>query len=90
MPFYVPPGGFAGFSQMTPASQRALSATPRSYSRSGGRKSLGMRRVKTRARVVKKKKRPSSSGGMKFGSPAWQKKYRVGKFAKKRRARRKK
>ena len=78
--FYVPPGGFAGLSQMTPASRAALSPGG-TTTRSSGRR---------RRKSAKKTRRASSgkkrSGGrkLKFGSPAWQKKYRVGKYAKKR------
>lgn len=74
----VPPGGFAGFQQMTPASKAALA-----------RGVTGMRQVRRKRRVKRaagKVRRAKRSGGrkMKFGSPAWQKKYRVGKFAKRR------
>lgn len=78
----VPPGGFAGFSQMTPASRVALFPGGRSASRSSGRRKKA-RRSKT-ARSSSSTRR-SGSRKPKFGSPAWQKRYRVGKFAKKRR-----
>jgi hypothetical protein len=44
------------------------------------------RRVKGSKAARRSGQRSKSSSGrkMKFGSPAWQKKYRVGKFAKKR------
>ena len=74
----VPPGGFAGFSQMTPASRAALGGTrTRSGTRRRRKGSTSKRR--TRARV---KRSGSKRGGrkMKFGSPAWQRKYKVGKF----------
>lgn len=73
----IPPGGMAGFSQMTPASRLALTQ--------GAPRATGQRR---RRRSASKKRAARSKGGsrkMKFGSPAWQKKYRVGKFRKKRR-----
>lgn len=76
---WMPPGGYAGFNQMTPASRLALT---------GGRTMNSTRR---RRRKATKKKARSASGSrrgktrkLKFGSPAWQKKYRVGRFAKKR------
>lgn len=79
--FVVPPGGLTGFSQMTPASRAALFPG----GRSGGAKSTTRRR-----RSSKRTKKASGSGKrrtsgrkMKFGSPAWQKKYKVGKHAKK-------
>jgi len=77
----IPPGGIAGFSQMTPASRLALFPP--------GRGNGGTRRRRKAKASGKRKMRASgkrrASGGrkMKFGSPAWQKKYRVGKFAKK-------
>lgn len=74
----VPPGGFAGFSQMTPASRARLSQIP--GSRGGGR-----RRRRKAVKAKGRRRRTSGKGRMKFGSPAWQKKYRVGKFAKRRR-----
>jgi hypothetical protein len=76
----VPPGGFAGFSQMTPASKASLF-------RGGPARSSGRRRRTKgtkRKRGVLAKKRGGRKTRMKFGSPAWQKKYKVGKFAKKR------
>jgi hypothetical protein len=71
----IPPGGFAGFAQMTPASKIALGGgVPRA---SGPR-----RRRKAKASRPRKARAAKRSGGrkMKFGSPAWQKKYKVGKF----------
>lgn len=80
MAFTVPPGGLAGFNQMTAASRRALFPSGSGRATTGRRrrtKSSSRRRMRTRAK----------SGGrkLKFGSPAWQRKYKVGKFAKKRR-----
>lgn len=83
MAMIIPPGGFAGFSQMTPASRIALTQG------TGTTRSVGGRRRRRSGKKAKaaKRTRAKRSGGrkMKFGSPAWQKKYRVGKFAKKRR-----
>jgi hypothetical protein len=76
---YIPPGGFAGFSQMMPASRHALTKGSRS---SGGRRRRTKKKKAKATRRASGKKR--SGGKMKFGSPAWQKKYKVGKFAKKR------
>lgn len=78
----VPPGGFAGFSQMTPASRAALSRGVRSRGGSSRRHRKSSKRVASRKRRTAK--RGKSSRRMKFGSPAWQKKYKVGKFRKKR------
>lgn len=75
----VPPGGFAGFQQMTPASKIALGA--RSGARATGRR---RRRRKASSTRSTRSSRTKAKSRMKFGSPAWQKKYRVGKFAKKR------
>lgn len=76
----IPPGGFAGFSQMAPASRLALSrGAPRATG--GGRR----RRRKTAKKATRRASAKRGGRKMKFGSPAWQKKYRVGKFAKKRR-----
>jgi len=67
--FLVPPGGFAGFSQMTPASRAALFP--------GGRRAGGGKRRKKRAtkRATKRAKRTKGKRKLKFGSPAWRKKY---------------
>jgi len=75
----VPPGGFAGYAQMTPASRASWSG---SASRGGARK---RKRKSSKPRSTRRAKRASSKSGrkMKFGSPAWQKKYKVGKFRKK-------
>ena len=81
MDMIIPPGGFAGFSQMTPASRIALTQ--------GSTRSTGVRRRRRSKRASRSKSarsgRSKSGRKMKFGSPAWQKKYRVGKFANKRR-----
>lgn len=68
--FFVPPGGFAGFSQMTAASRQALNPGPmrsRSKKSSRKRKSAGARSAKSSRRRTGKK--------LKFGSPAFRKKY---------------
>jgi len=72
----VPPGGFAGFAQMAPASRVALSKGTRT---SGPRRRRASNRAAPRRRKASARKR---NGGrkMKFGSPAWQKKYKVGKY----------
>jgi hypothetical protein len=67
---FVPPGGFAGFSQMTPASRAALVGTRRApASRKRRKKASG-----SRSKVARNGR---SKGGrkLKFGSPAWRKKY---------------
>lgn len=86
MSFFVPPGGFSGFSQMTPASKRALSPAGARGASVGGRKrrskkrraaSSGQRRRKS-ARSGAGKKR--SRGRLpKFGSPAWRKRFGLDK-----------
>lgn len=68
----VPPGGFAGFSQMTPASRAAL--TPRGGTSSSSRRKRRGSKRSTKATT----RRARKSGGtrkLKFGSPAWRKKY---------------
>lgn len=77
MPLIVPPGGFAGFQQMTPASRASLSRGVRSSGPSRRR-----RRKSAKGRVRSKRKRSASGRLPKFGSPAWQRKYKVGKHAK--------
>ena len=74
----VPPGGHRGFAQMTPASRAAL--FPRGSS-GGGRRA---KRRKRKAGSSATRSRRKGSRKLKFGSPAWQKKYSVGKFSKKR------
>lgn len=82
--FIVPPGGFAGFSQMTPASRASL--FPRGRATTGRRKrrskknggSGSRKRMRSSKRTSRKRKGP------KFGSPAFQKLHKVGKYAKKR------
>jgi len=76
----VPPGGFAGFNQMTPASRKALNQAS-SITRNFGRKKKGRKR-KAKASGGKRRRRSRKGGKMKFGSPAWQKKYKVGAFRK--------
>lgn len=82
MAFIVPPGGFAGFSQMAPASRAAL-----------GRPNFNSRGLKKRKRKARKASRSATgarrttrrakgSRKPKFGSPAWQKKYKVGAYRK--------
>jgi len=70
MNFIVPPGGLAGFSQMTPASRRALSSGPRPAARRRRRKKAPGNRSK-----VARSGRKATGRKLKFGSPAWRKKY---------------
>ena len=66
MALIVPPGGFAGFAQMTAAGQRAL----------GTRSSSGRRRRrKSSKRKSTRKARKSGGRKLKFGSKAWRAKY---------------
>jgi len=58
----VPPGGFAGYSQMTPASQRSLS-------RGNGGGGMRRKRAKKKAKVTRKRRR-SSGKKLKKGSAA--------------------
>jgi len=81
MAMIIPPGGVAGFSQMTPASRLALMGGTRAVNGGTRRRRRKAKRVTRRASTKRAKK--SSGRKMKFGSPAWQKKYRVGKYAKK-------
>lgn len=78
----VPPGGFAGLAQQTPVAQKILTT--------GSRMSSGRRRRRKsskRAKSTTRKARKSGGGRkLKFGSPAWRKKY----AAKAKRNRRKK
>jgi len=78
MTFIVPPGGLAGFSQMTPASKAALGG--RSSARSSGRRKR--KTVRASRSKTARNGRKASGRKLKFGSPAWQKKYKVGKFRK--------
>jgi len=75
----IPPGGIAGFAQMTPASRLALFPPGRSNGGTRRRRRSSKKKIRASGR-----KRSRKSGGrkMKFGSPAWQKKYKVGKFRK--------
>lgn len=67
MSVIVPPGGFAGFAQQVPATQRVLAT--------GSRATRTVRRRKRRKAATRKAKRASSGRKLKFGSPAWRKKY---------------
>jgi hypothetical protein len=76
----IPPGGMASFIQQAAPNRIAMM-------RGGNLKSGGSRRVrrKKKAKAAKRRagsKRKSSGRKMKFGSPAWQKKYKVGKYRK--------
>jgi hypothetical protein len=65
-----------GMNQQTPAIQHMIGSAVRSVRR--GVKRTVKRAVKRIAGTSRKAARK-----LKFGSPAWQKKYKVGKFAKK-------
>jgi hypothetical protein len=67
MAFIVPPGGLAGFSQMTAASKARWMQ--------GARGSGGGRRRKRKTKAKSTKRRKSGKRKLKFGSPAWRKKY---------------
>lgn len=70
----VPPGGFAGFAQMTPASRGAL--FPRGTSRGSRKRRSSKRRATGKTRTSKRSRsRTKSKRKLKFGSPAWRKKY---------------
>jgi len=71
----VPPGGHAGYSQMTPASKAQWFRPGRS---SGGRRKRSRKATAARASGTSRKR---SKGGrkIKFGSPAWRKKYKLDK-----------
>lgn len=81
----IPPGGMAGFSQMTPASRLALFPPTRSATRSTRRRKATSGRGSSQRKRARRASTSAKSRKMRFGSPAWQRKYRVGKFAKKRR-----
>lgn len=67
-----------GMNQQTPAAQNTIRNIL------GGAKRAVKRGVKRAVkRAVKRTVKRASKGKLKFGSPAWQKKYKVGKFAKK-------
>lgn len=72
----IPPGGMASFIQQTPAAKLSML---------GGRmrrKSKKRTKARKAAKSTRRTKRARKSGGrkLKFGSPAWQKKYKVGKY----------
>lgn len=75
----IPPGGMASFSQQVPAVKAALTRGVRGIV---GRR---RRRAKKKANRAHAKRASSRKKGrkLKFGSPAWQKKYKVGKFRRK-------
>jgi len=77
-------GFIPGTAQMAPASRVALNQ--QRGSRSQGRRRRKKSRAQGRARAPRRASRRASRGRkMKFGSPAWQKKYKVGRYAKGRR-----
>jgi len=78
-------GLIPGRSTMTPASLAQISTRG---SRRPGRRRRKKTRAKGRARAARRSPQKRSirrKSRMKFGSPAWQKKYKVGRFRKKRR-----
>lgn len=87
MPNAQPIGLGMGFAQLPAASKWALLG----YGRKGGARSASApRRRRRKAKAVARRTKKRASGGrrkskLKFGSPAWQKKYKVGRFNKKRR-----
>lgn len=70
----VPPMGYVGFSQMTPASRAAL-MPGMSQNRSSTRRKSTRSARKTSSRTGARRSRKSNSRKLKFGSPAWRKKY---------------
>ena len=67
----IPMGTAAALGQATPATQQLAA---QAYGRRGGRMSA-RRRKKAKKSAPKRAKRRSSSRKLKFGSPAWRKKY---------------
>lgn len=79
MAFIVPPGGLAGFAAMTSASRAALA---QGVGRAGRRIGLkAKRKSKKRGKGKRAKSATPRKKGrkLKFGSPAWRKKYSLGK-----------
>lgn len=76
MAIRVPPGGFAGFNQMTPASRLALREAVGNGSNGTRRR---RRKAKASGKTSRKRKRRGARRAkgrkLKFGSPAWRKKY---------------
>lgn len=69
----IPPGGFAGFAQMTPASRLALADVTRG---NGSTRRRARKPRKARSTKAKRRSARRSKGRkLKFGSPAWRKKY---------------
>lgn len=77
----VPPMGFVGFSQSS-------QATRNEFGRAAGSRSSAAPRSRRRSKSASKKRvsrrtgKKRSGNKLKFGSPAWQKKYKVGKYKK--------
>lgn len=69
----VPPGGFAGFAQMTPASRLALSDVTRAPR--GPRRKRTARKARSAAKRAVKRATKRAGRKLKFGSPAWRKRY---------------
>lgn len=73
--FLVPPGGFAGFSQMTPASRAALGQASGGPARGRRRRKSKSASRPVRSKRARGSKRKGQGRKLKFGSPAWRKKY---------------
>lgn len=73
--FRIPPGGFAGYAQMTPASRLALApATPSGNGAPRRKRRKATRTAKRKTRAAKPR-RAAKGRKLKFGSPAWRKRY---------------
>lgn len=68
----IPPGGFAGFAQMTPASRLALREA---VGTTAGPKRRRPRRAAAARKNGARRSRAATKRKLKFGSPAWRKKY---------------
>jgi len=80
----IPPGGYLGFAQMVPAARAALAGqTAQRFGSVMQSRSGGARRRK-KAKAARRAGASNKGRKMKFGSPAWQKKYKVGKYKKRR------
>ncbi len=71
MSLRIPPGGFAGFAQMTPASRLALAEAANNRAPTRRRKRRTVRKAARKSAARKK----GNARKLKFGSPAWRKKY---------------
>lgn len=71
---YVPPGGFAGWNQMTPAS-KAGQAGGKVRGASKRRRKSSKKRASSKRTTKRRTTKRASGRKPKFGSPAWRKKY---------------